>query len=384
MKKIIVGLDIGSSAIRVIITEAKTAPPAGAVLAMIRRPSRGIRQGFIVNLEEAVDSIAEAIRETEKVVKTKIRRVVLGVGGVSLESKTAEGSTAVARGDLEVGEIDINRALDAAAATIPDASNRTVIHRFPLSFKLDGKKVYGRPEGMKGSKLEVKGLFISYSSQHLKDLIQAVEAAGVEVGEDDIVASPLAGGLVVLSKIQKTAGVALISIGSQTTSVAVFEEGLPLSMQVFPVGSTNITNDIALGLKIPLEEAERVKKGEADTAATRRKLDEIIEARLSDIFEYIEGHLKKLGRSGLLPAGVILSGGGASVGGIETLARDYLKLPARTAAEQLGNNHKNQIKDPAWAVAYGLTLFGDSEEPIAVNGKKVAQGLLKYLKEFLP
>lgn len=383
MKHLVTGLDIGSSAIRVLVSEAR---PAGApsVLAMIKRPAKGLRRGYIVNLEEAVDSITETIKETEKSAKVKIRRVVLGVSGISLESQTAEGSVAVARGDLEVGEIDINRALDVAAASLPDASNQTVIHRFPLSFKLDGKKVFGRPEGMKGSKLEVRGLFISYNSQHLKDLVQAVEAAGVEVANDDVVASPLAGGLVILSKVQKTAGVALINIGSQTTSLAVFEEGLPLSMQVFPVGSTDITNDIALGLKIPLEEAERVKKRESDPPNTRKKLDEIIEARLSDIFECVEGHLKKLGRAGLLPAGVVLSGGGSAIDGIEEIARDYLRLPARTAEAQMNTNPKNQIKDPAWAVAYGLTLFGESEEPMSQSGKKLAGNIFKYLKEFLP
>jgi cell division protein FtsA len=383
MRNLITGLDIGSSAVRVVVTEAR-AEGAPVVLAMVKRPARGLRRGYIINLEEAVESVAETLREAEKSANTKIRRVVLGVSGISLESKVAEGSTAVARGDLEVGDIDINRALDNAATTIHDAANQTVIHRFPLSFKLDGKKVFGRPEGMKGSKLETRGLFISYSTQHLKDLVQAVEAAGVEVADDDVVASPLAGGLVILGKVQKTAGVALITIGSQTTSVAVFEEGLPLSMQVFPVGSTDITNDIALGLKIPLDEAERVKRRELDPPAPRKKLDEIIDARLSDIFECVEGHLKKLGRSGLLPAGVILSGGGANIDGIEDLARDYLHLPAKTANSQLVSNPKGQLKDPVWAVAYGLTLFGESEEPIAQSGKKLAGSIFRYLKEFLP
>ena len=221
MKQVITGLDIGSSSIRVVVTEER---PTGApaILTMVRKPAKGLRRGYVLNVDEAAESVMDAIREAERSANTRIRRVVLGLGGISLESKIAEGSTAVARGDLEVGELDINRALDAAAATLPDINNKTVIHRFPLSFKLDGKKIYGRPEGMKGNKLEVKGLFITYGTQHLRDLIQAVEASGVEVAEDDLVASPLAGGLVILSKVQKTAGVALVNIGSQTTAGAIF------------------------------------------------------------------------------------------------------------------------------------------------------------------
>lgn len=383
MKKIITGLDIGSNSIRVVVTEERSVA-APAILTMVRKSAKGLRRGYVINVEEAAESILDAIREAERSANVRIRRVVLGLGGISLESRQAEGSTAVARGDLELTELDINRALDAAAGSLPDANNQTVIHRFPLSFKLDGKKIFGRPEGMKGNKLEVRGLFITYSTQHLRNLIQAVEATGVEIDKDDLVASPLAGGLVILSKVQKTAGVALVNIGSQTTSVAVFEEGLPLSMQVFPVGSTDITNDIALGLKINLEDAERVKKHEADPPVAKKKLDEIVEARLSDIFECLEGHLKKLSRSGLLPAGIVLSGGGANIDGIEVLARNYLRLPARTAESGLSAASKNQLKDPAWAIAYGLTLFGEAENEPALDGRRMAGSLFKYLKEFLP
>lgn len=382
---------MGTAAIRVVVAEWKRGNQTPQVLALVKKNSKGLRRGYVINAEEAAEAIGEALRDAEKATKLRLKQAFIGLSGVTLASKVAEGSTAVARGDMEIGDLDISRALDAAEATLPDKDNNEVIHRFPISFKLDGKKVPGRPEGLKGNKLEVRGAFITYSKQHLKDLTQVLEAAGLRVSPEDYVASPLASSLVLLSKVQKTAGVVMTNIGAQTTAMAVFEEGLPVSMQVLPIGSTDITNDIALGFKVNLEEAEQIKRGEMEPSGlpagrqgTKKKLDEVVEARLQDIFQLIETHLKKIGRSGLLPAGIVLSGGGASIPRIEAMARDYFKLPARSADASLATASKNQVKDSAWAVAYGLTYFYDPEMSESGRGGSTIQTIKKYLKELLP
>lgn len=392
MRNIITGLDIGTAAIRVVVADLGRGGDTPQILAMVKKTARGLRSGYVTNPDEAAECVAEALREAERVTNLRIRRALIGLSGISLSSRLVEGAAAVTRGDSEINELDMTRAMDAAQAAAPDLANEEIIHRFPLGYKLDSKKILGRPEGLKGNKLEVKAVLITYGSQHLKDLTQVLEAAGLKVDEDDFIAAPLAASLVTLTKVQKTAGVVLADIGAQTTSMAVFEDGLPVSMQVFPIGSINITNDIALGFKVSLEEAEQIKRGEMAAPAGsnngrgghRKKLEEVIGARLLDIFQSIETHLKKIGRSGLLPAGVVLLGGGATVGGIEELAKDYFKLPARTADASIAAASNNKIKDASWATAYGLTYFGLDLPPEERPGIKIAGSFFKYLRELLP
>ena len=213
-----------------------------------------------------------------------------------------------------------------------------------------------------------------------------IEQTGIQI--EDVLASPLAASFSTLTKLQKTSGCILANIGSQTTSIAVFEDGIPVSIQVFSIGSTDITNDIALGLQIALEDAEEIKTGNKNSDTSRRKLDEIIEARLSDIFELIENHLKKLGASGLLPAGIVITGGGSGISDIETFAKKYFKLPAKTADAAIVSSSRGQIKDSAWSVAYGLCLFGSDAMAEESLGLRVVRGtkikLRRWLKELLP
>ena len=246
---------------------------------------------------------------------------------------------------------------------------------------------------MKGVKFEVRALFVTCLEHHLNDLIDTVEDLGIEVV--NIMASPLAGSMVALNKTQKIAGCVLANIGSETVSIVVFENNLPISMEVFPIGGTDITNDIALGLKIPIEEAEDIKINDGhENICPKKKLDEIIIARLSDIFDLIESHLKKIGRSGLLPAGIILTGGTSGVSTIEDLARASLKLPSKLASINFTTSLKNcQVKDSSWSVAYGLCIWGmSSGEEIsfgasagAGNGPKgLTRKLFSWFKQFLP
>jgi cell division protein FtsA len=223
---------------------------------------------------------------------------------------------------------------------------------YPISFRLDGKEVLGRLEGLRGTKLEAKALFITYSITHLDDLLSAIAEAGVET--IDVVASPVAISNIALSEKQKIVGVALVNIGDQTTSLSVFENGLLISINTFSVGSSNITNDIALGFRIPLEKAEELKLGNTTPDFSKKKLDEIVEARLCDIFESIENTLKKIKRAELLPAGVVFVGGGANTPLLSELSKSILKLPSSIGTTEIFGNSKTKFRDSSWFTVLGL------------------------------
>lgn len=377
------GIDIGTHDVKVVIAESD---PQGdralpRVIGLGAAESKGVRHGYIVNSREAAKSVMQAVAQAEKSSGSKVRKAVISIGGVSLQSVVGVGSAVISRGDSEVTEMDIDKAAAAAERSIPSSqmANRKIIHTVPLSFKIDGKPVLGRPQGMKGNKLEARVLFVTCLSQHLDDLIDAVSDAGIEVV--DVVASPIAASLVTLSKNQKVAGCVLANIGAETLSLVVYENNLPLSLEVFPIGSTDVTNDIALGLKIPIEDAEALKRGGAPATVqfSKKKLDEIVSARLSDIFDLVESHLKKIDKNGLLPAGIILSGGGSGIAGIAEMAKDSLRLPARTSGS----------RESVVAVAHGAAMIGLSgddfqEGGIGRSGAAVWQKSLGWLKQFLP
>jgi cell division protein FtsA len=237
---------------------------------------------------------------------------------------------------------------------------------------------------MHGTKLEVDSLFITTYEQHVNDLIATIESIGIYV--EDVIASPLAASFVMLSKTQKRAGCVLANVGAETTSMVVFEDATPISLKIFPTGSNDITNDIALGLKVPLEEAEKIKRGGMTSATfSKKRLDEIINGRLTTIFSLIDTQLKKIKRDGLLPAGIILTGGGSSIHSITEVAKTVLSLPARTATLEIGKNTK--VKDASWAVAYGLCMWGasDTQESSAIGAvKQTKHSIITWLQQFLP
>jgi len=264
--------------------------------------------------------------------------------------------------------------------------NRRVLHTIPISYSIDGAEVLGRPQGMKGSKLSVETLFITCLEQHVNDLVEAVESADISVG--DVMASPLAGSIVTVTNAEKRAGCVLANIGSETVSIVVFENGSPISLKVLKIGSMDITKDIALGLRVSLDEAEQLKLGAViGSTYPKKKFDDILSARLTDIFELIDVHLKKLGKDQLLPAGIILSGGGAGIGPIKEIAAHALKLPSKTIS--LNNAQGGKIKDSSWAVAYGLTMWGltgESADSAAMKNamSKLGSSINNFFKQFLP
>jgi cell division protein FtsA len=383
-RRIATGVDVGTYQVKVVVVEEISDKKGGRTLRILGTglaESKGLRHGYIVNKEEVTSSILRAKKEAESVARVPLRTAFLAVGGISLDEARATGSTIISRADQEITALDIEKAgKTAREAAAPGFLNRHVLHSIPLEYRVDGSRVLGDPVGMKGVRLEVDYLFVTCLAQHEDALSQAVEDADIEV--IDQMASPLAGSYVLLEGDQKMKGCVLANIGAETISIVVYDEGIPVSVKVFPMGSSHITDDIALGLRISLEEAERVKIGRLSGAMyPRKKVDSLIESRLMDMFALIDKHLKSLGRRGPLPAGIIISGGGAGAGSISEIARGSLKLPSRLAELRLSADTK--IRDATWAVAYGLAIWGLTGD---TSGPKKSMGTVigKFFQQFLP
>lgn len=398
-QKISVGIDIGTYQIKVVVSESVLSEDDSYISRIIstgEAESKGLRHGYIINISDVTRCIKLAVSQAEKTANLKIKKAYISVGGIGLSSIVGKGSVMITKADLEITDLDVKNVLAEAENSLSSSSliNKQIIQTIPQAFKIDGQMLIGRPAGMHGTRLEARVLFIICLKQHLNDIIRAVEDANIEVL--DVIASPIAASMVSLTKSQKIAGCILVNIGSETVSLAVFENNIPISLEVFPIGSTDITNDIALGFRIPIHEAENIKIGNTgEIQYPKKKLDEIIMARLSDIFELIEAHLKKIGRSGLLPAGIILTGGGSGIDTIEDVARASLKLPSKVSSINFLSNIKNsQLQDSYWSVAYGLSVWGLNLEGtdgfVTVfntaqdSTKKFFSGLGDWFKQFLP
>lgn len=386
-RRIATGIDIGTHQTKVVVVEEVDTPegPQLRIIGTGLAETQGVRHGYIVDPSDAAASVASAKKQAEASAHIAIKAGFLAVGGISLDETRGTGETVISRADQEITDLDIEKVRDGARrAAEPNFLNRTVLHEIPLEFRVDGAKTLGEPLGMKGTKLEADYLFITCLSQHADGLTAAVEATDIEV--IDRMASPLAGSYVTLTKDQKMKGCVLANIGSETVSIVVYDEGVPISVKVFPIGSTNITDDLALGFKISLEDAERIKLGRlSGTMYPRKKVEEIITSRFRTMFELVERHLRSLGRHGSLPAGIILSGGGAGQGTISDIAKGALNLPTRIADLRLSADTK--VRDATWAVAYGLALWGltgDTEAPKRDPLAGMMHALQKFFKQFMP
>lgn len=372
IKNISVGIDVGSSMTRVVVGEFLKGEQNPKIIGVGESATFGVRHGYVVNSSQAVTSVKNAILLAEKTSGLKIKRAFVSLSGTTLRGEMGTGGTIISKADGEVTNLDVNNALQDCEDNL-NLGNKKIIHVYPISFRLDGKEVLGRLEGMRGTKLEAKALFVTYSIQHLEDLLGIIAESGVET--IDVIASPMAINNMVLTERQKIVGVALVDIGAETTSLSVFENGLLVSIHTFSIGSTEITNDIALGFKIPLQKAEDLKLGKAEEEFPKKKLDEIIEARLCDIFESIENNLKKIKRSELLPAGIVFVGGGANTPGLAELSKSVLKLPSSIGATDIFGNAKTKLRDPAWYTVLGLLGAGKD------NGNYSDSSFLNLLKD---
>ncbi|MAZ56912.1 cell division protein FtsA [bacterium] len=386
--RIIAGIDVGTYQVKVVIascSDSKQEKGLPKIIGTGFAESRGLRNGYIINETDVIRSVRSAVLQAEKVAGVEAKKAYVSIGSVGLDEIFSRGEVVISRADSEITQADVDKAMQDSEERIEDSiPNRKILHAIPVSYTVDNEPVLGRPHGLKGTKLTVESLFVTCYEQHINDLVNVIESIGIIV--EDVMAAPLAASFVMLTKAQKRAGCILANIGAETVSIAVFENTFPVSVKVFPIGSNDITNDIALGLKIPLEEAEKIKRGGMSSMNySKRRLEEIISARLSDIFELIDAHLKRIKRDGLLPAGIVITGGGSGLSTVEDLARASLRLPSKIATLDAGNNSK--IRDASWAVAYGLCMWGASDND-KVSGVSIAkqakQSILSWFNQFLP
>jgi len=355
IRNISIGIDVGTTTTRVIVGEFLKGEQNPKVIGVGEYPTTGMRHGYVVSFSDVTKSVKGAVDMAEKTSGIKIKKAFVSISTVTLRGDVSTGSAIISKADNEVTILDVNKALSECEDNL-HLGNKKLLHTFPISFKLDGKEVYGRVEGMRGTKLEVKALMVNCSNQHFEDLISAVAEAGVDTL--DVIASPIAGAHMALSKKQKMVGGGLANIGSETMSLVIYENEVPIALHSFSIGGSDITNDLALGFKTTLEQAESLKIGNVPQSFSKKKIEEVVEARLTDMFELIENHLKKIKRSELLPAGVAFIGGGAKTSGLEELSKNYLKLPARIGDTDFFGTSKPKLRDPLWFVALGLILVG--------------------------
>lgn len=371
-----VGIDVGST--KVITCVGKFDNGTIDIIGIGKSSNQGIRKGVIVDVEETVSAISASLEEAERMAGVPLQSAVIGITGPHIESESSKGVIAVSRSDGEIGDQDTIRAIEASRV-IPNKPNREVLHVIPQNFIIDGQDEIKDPTGMTGIRLEVNSLVISSSTNAVKSLTRAIDQSGLHMSE--LVFSPIALSKVLLSKRQIDIGVILVDIGACTTSYAVYEEGDLISCGVIPVGSTHITNDIAIGLRTNIEIAEAIKlkygyaipdkvsekeelqlskldKNEEGTANIRY-VSEIIEARLNEIFLMIKDKLREIGKDGTLPAGIVLTGGGAKTDGIVELAKTTMCLPTQVGRPILEiSGLIDKIDDPVYSTSIGLMMLG--------------------------
>ena len=409
----IVGLDVGTGSIRVVQAKLDEQTLKFNIIGASEVPSGGMRRGVIADIEEAVSAISQALEKVERMTGVPVASANVSVGGSHVSSLQSHGVIAVSRADGEITENDIVRCVDASQAiSIPQ--NKEVLHVFPKNFTLDGQTGIRDPLGMSGIRLEVDTIIVQAGLPFIRNLSRAILQAGVEI--EDLVLAPCAASESVLSKRQKDLGVCLVDLGAGTTSLAVYEEGDLLHTAVLPVGCMHITNDIAIGLRSSIETAEKVKLqfGHTSPKAVDKheeidlsKLDkteeqkvmrgyvvEIIEARLEEIFSMVNEELKKISRDGKLPAGIVLTGGGAKLPGVVEFVKKHLRLPTTLGKPQNITTVIDRVNDPSFATATGLVLWGGKygrgggaqfgNMLKGFLGNQSVSKVRKWLKSFLP
>lgn len=382
---IITGLDIGSSKIAIacgLVENQET-----RLIALTHSENHGMRKGSIVDVEDTVSSLSAALEEAEKMAGIAISHVCVGITGHHVSSMDSKGVIAVSKPDGEITPPDVERVIEAArAVALPP--NREIIHAIPKLFIVDGQEGVKDPVGMHGIRLEVDTIIVSASTNSEKNIIRAVNQAGLQISE--IIFSPLAASRAVLTKQQKESGCILIDIGAGSTGIIVYEEGDIIHATVLPVGSGHITNDIAIGLRTSLEAAEKIKikyghaipeevkdtemidlnhfdKNETQKVA-RRYVSEIIQARLNELFSMITEELRGISRDGSLPAGAIFTGGGCQLDGLIDLSKDALRLPATIGTPGLEiSGMVDKLDNPIYSTSIGLMLEGLNSDRVGSN-----------------
>jgi len=409
LERTIVGIDVGTTKVCTLVGEIDDEDNL-CIVGVGVAPAHGLSKGVVVNVEEASKSIADSIQKAERVSGYTIEAAYVGLAGKHISSLNSRGVVAVGRGERRITDEDVDRAIDAAQA-IAVPHNRKIVHIVPRSFTLDGQEGVRDPVGMVGFRLEVETHIVTGAIASIRNLAQCVENADVEV--NDLILQPLASAEAVLTTEERQTGVVLVDAGGGTTDVAAFVDGSIWHSVVLPVGGNNLTNDIAIGLRTPFATAEslKIKYGHAlpetidpgemiDVAAfgeepaqpvSRVELARIIEARVEEMFLMILNEIKRSGYEGLLPAGLVLTGGTAELRGFKELGREMLQLPVRVGVVSGIGGLADSVSSPAYATAVGLLLWGMRYDASGVrpqDGGKGWSGLYgrfkSILRAFLP
>jgi cell division protein FtsA len=373
---LIVGLDIGTTKICAIVAER--AENGADVVGIGTHPSKGLRKGVVVDIDATVDSIKQAVEEAELMADCEISSVYAGIAGGHIEGFNSHGIVAVK--DREVGSNDVRRVIDAAkAVAIP--MDREVIHVIPQEFIIDDQDGIREPLGMSGVRLEAKIHIVTAAVTSAQNIVKCANKAGLNVV--DIVLEPLASAEAVLAGDERDLGVCLIDIGGGTTDLAVFADGSIKHTSVLGLGGYHITNDIAVGLRTPFEEAERIKKrfgvasarylgnddvitvpsvgGRRPREVSRKILCEVIEPRIDEVLSLARQELVKAGLDDRIPSGVVLTGGCSALNGIAELAEEIFESPVRSGTPTRVGGLQDVVRSPMYATGVGLVLYGFSQ-----------------------
>jgi len=388
-QKLIAAVDIGSSKITTLIAqvvvEEITMESSVNIIGVANLPSRGVKKGQIVDIEEAVEAIISSVEAAERMAGFNLDRAFISVGGAHVSSQNSKGVVAVSNSNSEITEEDIDRVIEAARAVSHPAS-REIIHVIPREFIVDGEAGVRDPVGMSGVRLEVETHIVTASSAALKNLRKSVNEVGIDT--EEMVFAGLASSYATVTPTEKELGCVLIDIGSGTTSIAVFVDGGMAYSGSLPVGARNVTNDLAIGLRVSLDEAEKIKLGlakksksvdkhgkevieieetgsdEPKTVSKRTVSEGIIKPRLNEIFAMVKSDLDKAGLINKIPSGAIITGGGAMTIGVEEAAKRVLSLPSRIAEPAGVKGLIDDVGDARFSTAIGLILYGAGQEEV--------------------
>lgn len=420
--KVVCGIDVGSSKVATLIASIGDDERI-SLIGVAATQSKGVKKGQIVDIEAAVEAITESVESAERMAGYSISSAYVSIGGPQIESINQHAVVAVAQPEGEIKEGDINRVNDAARAIALPAS-REILHVTPRSFTVDGQEGISDPMGMTGVRLETDTHIITCSTTSMRNLVKSVGMVGIDISE--LVFSGMASAQAVLTDTEKELGVILVDIGGETTDVVIFVDGAIAYSAVIPLGGRHITADVAVGLRISLESAEKIKQGLGKIPKqpvmpgdkdTKRKEDDVIDLkllgieesqkisrkavgdgiirpRLQEIFKYVGKEIKKSGFGAQVPSGLVITGGGASTVGLLEQAKYVLGFPARLSKIEGFVGLVDEIDSPTFATAAGLIIMGakstgSTELNLPVLGKglpikAVTQKVTDLIKSFLP
>lgn len=377
-ENIIAGLDIGSANVRIVVGQVVKIGDNEQlnIIGVVEVPSLGLNKGAVVSIEDVVSSISACLEKAERMIGLPIENIWIGLSGTHISSQESNGVIAISRANGEIQENDVERVIEAARAVAAPV-NFEVLHVIPKTFSIDNQTGVKDPIGMSGIRLEVTTQVIRGLSSQVKNLTKCIYRTGLDI--KDLVLSILAASEAVLTTRQKELGVALVDIGAATTKVIVFEEGDVIHVSILAIGADHVTRDLALGLQTSLDVAERIKLeigsalpqnfekteeinlrdfGGENQNFSKKYIAEIIEARMEEIFEKIDQELQKINRSGLLPAGLILVGGGSKLGGLVELGKKKTMLPVVLGTSKRFNTAVDKVNDMSFATGLGLVMWG--------------------------